>query len=200
MHSFFATVGVGAVVFAATNADDLLLLLAFYSDTAYRGRHIVAGHYAGIIALTALSLAASLVAWTIPRPDLGLLGLIPFGLGLTKLLARRPDAGGALPRWPTRPRGIKALTVAGTVLATGADNLAVNVPLFATRSPREIVLLVTVFLLMAGAWCGFAYVLVRRHTASQSIRRLGARLLPWALMGIGLYVLAEFRPLPLLHR
>lgn len=207
MHSFLATVGVGMFVFAATNVDDLLLLLAFYADATFRGRYIVAGQVTGIAALSGLSLAGALVAWTIPRADLGLLGLVPFALGLRKLLPRRrPDPDGG----PTPPclartgsrvlrAGSKVLTVAGTALATGADNLAVNVPLFATRAPREVVLLIAVFLLMAAAWCGLAFVLVRRHTAGATVRRLGARLLPWALMAVGLLVLAESRPLSLLR-
>ena len=41
-------IGLGVVVFATTNIDDILLLAAFFSDRTLRPRAIVIGQFAGI--------------------------------------------------------------------------------------------------------------------------------------------------------
>jgi len=40
-------------VFAATNVDDIFVLLGFFSDSTFRVRQVVLGQFLGIVALTA---------------------------------------------------------------------------------------------------------------------------------------------------
>src|SRR5262245_13815725 len=79
--SLLSNVGVGIVVFATTNIDDILLLAAFFADRTLPSRAIVVGQFTGIGALTAVSAMAALLALAIPDGWIGLLGLAPLFLG-----------------------------------------------------------------------------------------------------------------------
>src|SRR5262245_53672972 len=73
------------MLFAATNIDDIFVLLGFFSDPKFREHEIVLGQYAGIGVLVLVSIIAALVALVIPRWAVGLLGLAPIAIGIMKL-------------------------------------------------------------------------------------------------------------------
>jgi cadmium resistance protein CadD (predicted permease) len=186
MRDLIVTAGVGVVVFASTNVDDLFVLLAFFSEPRFRGGQVVAGQYLGIIALTVASLLLSMTALVIPSAYVGLLGLVPLGIGLWKLVRRQSGDNDTA----TAPRA-NVLAVAAVTVANGGDNLGVYTPLFATRRPAEIGLLIAVFLLMTALWCAIARGLVRHPAVGAPIRRRGRRLLPWVLIALGAYILVD---------
>ena len=80
-----------AVLFAATNIDDILVLTVLCVSSRATGRprlwHIWAGQYAGFAVLIGASLAAAAGLALVPLHWLWLLGLLPLGLGLYKLAA-----------------------------------------------------------------------------------------------------------------
>ncbi|WP_336208862.1 cadmium resistance transporter [Nonomuraea sp. LPB2021202275-12-8] len=85
----------------------------------------------------------------IPDRWTGLLGLVPFALGVKALVQAVRDgdsgdvavvAGGALP-------------VAAITVANGADNVAVYTPVFRTIGPGASVLTVAVFAAGVALWC-----------------------------------------------
>jgi cadmium resistance protein CadD (predicted permease) len=196
MRDGLLLVGVGAVVFASTNVDDLFVLLGFFSDPRFRARHVVVGQYIGIAALTVASVVLSLAALVILPGYVGLLGVAPLAIGLAKLVRRRSADGD---EWPASPRA-NVLAVAAVTVANGGDNLAVYAPLFATRRPWEIGLLAAVFLVMTGLWCGVARSLIRHPTVGPLIRRYGRVLLPWVLIALGAHILVESGAFRLLSR
>jgi cadmium resistance protein CadD (predicted permease) len=55
---------IGLALFAATNVDDIFVLLTFFADPSFRAWQVVIGQYAGILALVGVSLlgAAGAVA------------------------------------------------------------------------------------------------------------------------------------------
>jgi cadmium resistance protein CadD (predicted permease) len=77
----------GTVTFAATNIDDIFVLMLFFSqvNSRLRPRHIVAGQYLGFTALVAISLLGFLGGLVVPRAWIGLLGLAPILIGVKKL-------------------------------------------------------------------------------------------------------------------
>jgi cadmium resistance protein CadD (predicted permease) len=180
-------VGVGTVVFAATNVDDIFVLLGFFADPRFGLRHVVLGQCLGIAALIAASIVFSLVGLVIPPAYVGLLGVVPLALGLWQLFQRKSPVED---EQPASPRA-NVLAVAAVTVANGGDNLAVYTPLFATRGPWEIALLAAVFLVMTGLWCVVARYLVHHPMLGQPIRKYGRILMPWVLVALGAYILAE---------
>jgi cadmium resistance protein CadD (predicted permease) len=74
--------------FAATNFDDIIVLMVFFANVNanLRRRHIVVGQYLGFTALLLLSLPGLLGGWLVPEQWLALLGLLPIGFGVAQLL------------------------------------------------------------------------------------------------------------------
>lgn len=172
----------GAAAFAATNVDDLLLLIAFFAAGSYRARDVVLGQYAGIGLLFAASAAASLVSLVIPASHLFLLGLVPLLIGLKQLFGKAAQE-------ETVPATSGFLSVAAVTVANGGDNIGVYTPLFATSSAQAISAIGAVFIAMTALWCLAAHWLVQHPGAATSIRRYGPKTMPFVLIGIGAFIL-----------
>lgn len=170
--------------FAATNLDDLFLLVAWFAAGRCRPRDIVLGQYAGIGALFAASAAASMASLFVPVEYLHWLGVLPILIGLHMLL-RGGDTDGA---------GVQAesvASVAAVTVANGADNVGVYVPLFSVASPWTIGIYGVVFAVMIALWCLLARWLVRHPAAGTSLRNWSPPLAPWMLVAIGMWILAR---------
>lgn len=76
------------VLFAATNIDDIFLLLTWFSqrDSKFKSTHIIIGQYLGFIVLVLLSVIGALGALIIPQAWIGLLGLVPIYLGIKAMI------------------------------------------------------------------------------------------------------------------
>lgn len=186
----------GATAFAATNVDDSLLLVLFFSDRRFRIRHVFAGQAVGIGLLVLISLVVALAASAVPGRWVGLLGILPVMIGVRELIARRqgsddapaqPDPGIT----PNRPGKRRAATVAGVTLANGGDNIGVYAPLFAARPLPETALLVVVFAVMLAVWLFAALYLARRSAVAGTLQRAGRVIFPYALIAIGLAIMVE---------
>jgi cadmium resistance protein CadD (predicted permease) len=186
-------IGVGAVVFASTNVDDIVLLSLFFADPELRPRDIVAGQLLGIGALVAASAAAGALGSVVPEGVVALLGLVPLALGLRKLWELRAtdadaadaDAADEIERRP----GVRALAVAAVTVANGGDNLGVYIPLFA-REPAHVPGYAAVFGAMTLLWCLAGYALVRNPVFGPRVRRFGRVVMPLVLVALGLWILA----------
>lgn len=193
MNTLVADLGIGIVVFASTNIDDLFLLAAFFADPQLRHRSIVIGQYLGIGALVVVSALSALLALALADGWVALLGVVPLLMGLTKLLALRTDrvSGGSGSNYPHPERRLSSqvLAVASVTVANGGDNVGVYVPLFATAL-EAIPTYALTFAVMTGVWCALGYLLVNNKVLSGAIRRYGNVILPVVLITLGLYILA----------
>ena len=186
-----AAIAISVVAFASTNVDDIFVLLGFFADPAFRARHVVLGQYLGIGTLVAVSLVCSLIALVIPPGYIGLLGLLPIGIGAKKLWeAWRGGEDSEEERHPA-PGAHKIFAVAAVTIANGGDNIGVYVPMLATRSLNETLVLLAVFAVMTALWCFVAHFLVNHRALGAPIRRYGHLVLPWVLIAIGIGILLE---------
>jgi cadmium resistance protein CadD (predicted permease) len=181
LESVAGAIPAGAAAFAATNVDDLFLLVAWFAAGRTRARSIVAGQYLGIGALFAASAAASAVSLVVPEDWLRWLGLLPLLLGIKLLVSagKEDEAGEAA--------GVGAVTA--VTVANGADNIAVYVPLFANSSALAIALMGAVFAVLLALWCLAARWLVHHPAAGAPLRRHGPPLVPWVLVALGVWIL-----------
>jgi cadmium resistance protein CadD (predicted permease) len=183
-----AQVGIGAMAFASTNLDGLLLLMALHAHGGFSRRAIALGQSVGMGVLVLASLAGAAGASLAPVHWTPWLGLCPLALGVRALFA--PATGPAGLGDASGPGGAgRMLTVAGLTAAAGGDNLGAYIPLFAS-TPGAIPLYLAVFALLTAVWI----LLARRLAASVLGRaRIGlcARvILPLALTALGLRTLA----------
>jgi cadmium resistance protein CadD (predicted permease) len=186
----FAVVLTAAALFAATNADDIVVLTLLSISSRASGQprrwHIWAGQYAGFAILIAVSLAAAAGLTLVPLHWLWLLGLVPLGLGLGKLAAAiRAHRFGQR----ASPAAVTGLTgVIGLTIVNGGDNLSVYIPVFRTSSAAEIAVIIAVFLAGVGLYC-LASIRVAGHRAViQAVQRWGEWIVPVVFILIGFYI------------
>ena len=197
METGFATLLLAAALFAATDVDDLFLLVAFFADPRLRARDVIAGQFLGIGALVAASLAVALLTLAVPLAYVGVLGLVPIGMGIARLVALRKPAQDEAPEGRGAVRG--ALAVAAVTVANGGDNLGVYIPLFAVRPAFDIAVIIAVFVVMTALWCVLARALVHHPALGAPIRRHAPWLTPLVLIAVGLLVIHDAGTLSLLR-
>ncbi|MEU4537448.1 cadmium resistance transporter [Streptosporangium sp. NPDC023825] len=190
------TIGTAAVVFAGTNVDDIVILtvlfLASRAGGVPRPWQVVVGQYAGIAALVTVSAAAALGLAVVPDRWVGLLGLVPFGMGVWGLVkawkawSAGKDGDDGAPRIAS---GV--LSIAGVTIANGADNISVYTPMFRTIGPASSAVTVAVFAVLVAVWCAAASWLGSHRKVVALVERAGAWLVPVVFMVIGAVIVAE---------
>lgn len=184
-------IGIGA--FAATNIDDIFLLMIFFSSLTYPVCQIVVGQYVGIGILVAVSILGSLIALVIPTYIIGLLGIVPIGIGIKNLIEiRKKDKSTSIQNAQENNSYLAFLTIAAVTISNGGDNIGVYVPLFSKYNTiSQITVLTSVFIAMTALWCITAYYLVNHPLLASRIRRIGHIVLPFVLIGLGIYILTD---------
>jgi cadmium resistance protein CadD (predicted permease) len=196
MVDFFGIFGIGTTAFVATNIDDLLILIAFFANSSrFPLPQIVLGQYAGMGALLAISIVGSLIALIVPNNLIGLIGIFPIAIGIKELLELLKNGDNEKStKQLSRSRLIAYLpflTVAA-VTFSGGEEIGVYTSVFATYNEvSEIIIIVLVVMVLTGLWCALAYYLVNRPLIASSIKRTGTIALPFVLIGLGIYILAE---------
>ncbi|MDG4757081.1 cadmium resistance transporter [Micromonospora sp. WMMD710] len=187
MIDLLGTAAGAAVVFAATDIDDIVILTLFFVAARTTGRprpwQIVAGQYLGIGALALASAVVAAGLLVVPDPWTGLLGLLPIALGV-RALRTSDDDGPA-----TVVTG--ALGVAGVTIANGADNVAVYVPVFRALGTSGIAIFLLIFVLLIALWCATAAWLGGHPRVVRLVERAGHWLVPAIFIGIGVVILAS---------
>jgi cadmium resistance protein CadD (predicted permease) len=189
---FLGLVGIGIAAFSATNIDDIFVLMMFFSVLTFPPRHVVFGQYLGIAALTALSTVGALIALVVPQYVIGLMGIVPIAVGILKLTDLRKT--NVVPKEVLKDKktGLAFLSVAAVTFANGGDNIGVYTPLFAKyNTSAEVATLSAVFMAMTAVWCATAYHLVNHPLVAAKVSRVGHIVLPFVLIGLGIYILAE---------
>jgi cadmium resistance transport/sequestration family protein len=196
---------VGITSFIATNLDDIVVLVIFFSQVSatFRRRHIVFGQYLGFIALLLLSLPGYFGGLVLPKAWVGLLGLLPLGVGISQLLnpdTDEPDVQTVSIASESKASigtvmgsllSPQAYQVAAVTIANGGDNIGIYVPLFASSTFPRLAIIVSVFLVLVGVWCWVAERLTRQRAIALLLSRYGHRAIPFVLIGLGLYILID---------
>jgi cadmium resistance protein CadD (predicted permease) len=195
MLDFPALVGIGIAAFVSTNIDDLFILMIFFTTLRLPSVQIILGQYIGMGSLMGVSLVGSLITLIIPRNIIGLIGLFPIALGIKELLEldNKGDEEDEKLTKKLRPKNIQLpfLTVAA-VTFSGSEEIGVYTTLFATNNEVEaIITLVSVTMVITAFWCFMANYLVKHSLLADIFRSIGSRVLPYVLIGFGLYILAE---------
>jgi len=191
--NLIGSAGLGIVLFASTNVDDLLVLIAFFALPRCRARDVVIGQYLGIGALVVVSVVLSLISLVLSPAYVGLLGALPMLIGIQKLIELRRGGNGEVVPAPETGRGAigRIAAVAAATMANGGDNIGAYTPLFATWSAARIAVVVLVFIVMTALWLALAHWLVNHRTVGAPLRRYGHRAVPFVLIALGLFILYE---------
>ncbi|MCC5653797.1 cadmium resistance transporter [Nostoc sp. XA013] len=197
----------GIIAFTATNIDDIIILLIFFSqvDVNFRPRHILLGQYLGFAAIIIASLPGFFGGLVVQREWIGLLGLLPIAIGLQQLIYRKEETATVQIssdfRESTTTNPILSFLlsvlhpqiykVAAVTVANGGDNISIYIPLFAGHDLASLGVILSIFFIMVGVWCAIAYFLSRQPSIAYILSRYGQALVPFVLIGLGLFIMYE---------
>jgi cadmium resistance protein CadD (predicted permease) len=193
---FPALVGIGIAAFVSTNIDDLFILMVFFATLRFPSFQIVLGQYTGMWSLMGVSLAGSLITLVFPRNLIGLIGLFPIAIGIKELLELhkkddKEDDDKLAKKLRSKKIQLPFLTVA-SVTFSGSEEIGIYTSLFATNNEAAaIIILISVVMVLTAFWCFLANYLVKHSFLADIFRSMGSRVLPYVLIGLGLYILAE---------
>lgn len=185
------TLATAAGMFVGTNVDDLIVLTVLFLSSRAQGTpkagQIWAGQYLGIAVLVVVSALAALGLSIVPDQWVGLLGLVPFALGVRGLARAVRDGGSGEPA--AVATGVAS--VAAITIANGADNVAVYTPVFRTIGAGATLLTVAVFAAGVALWCSAGSWLGSHHKVIDLVERYGRWLVPGVFMLIGALIVLE---------
>ena len=191
-------IAIGVAAFAATNIDDIFVLMMFFSYSSsmtFPVKQVVLGQYIGIGLLVAISALGSFISLAVPTYIIALLGIVPIVIGLKKLVVFRKknesNSKQAIIQ-NKKKNNLAFAAVAAVIFSNGGDNIGVYTPLFAKyNSLSQITALATIFMAMTAVWCITAYYLVNHPLVASKIRHIGHIIIPFVLIGLGIYILTE---------
>ena len=191
-------IAIGVAAFAATNIDDIFVLMMFFSpyssSMTFPVKQVVLGQYIGIGLLVAISALGSFISMAVPTYVIALLGIVPIVIGVKKLIMfrKKNESNSKQAVQNKKKNNLVFAAVAAMTFSSGGDNIGVYTPLFAKyNSLSQITALATIFMAMTAVWCIAAYYLVNHPLVASKIRRIGHIILPLVLIGLGIYILTE---------
>ncbi|MBD2664043.1 cadmium resistance transporter [Richelia sinica FACHB-800] len=198
MDELFTSIITGVAAFSATNIDDLVILLVFFTQVNdnFRSWQVVCGQYLGFTILLILSLPGLLGGLILPPELIGLLGLVPLAIGISSLVNQEL---GSLPEETSEITLSKTsisehflspqiYTVALVTIANGSDNISIYIPLFSSTNLAGFILIIFVFFCLLAIWCYAAYKLTHQRKIADFFTKYGNYLVPFVLMGLGLVI------------
>ncbi|HLO86763.1 MAG TPA: cadmium resistance transporter [Nostocaceae cyanobacterium] len=209
MNGLVTAISTGAAAFSATNIDDLVILTLFFSqvNAHFRRLHIILGQYLGFTALIIASLPGFFGGLILPRPWIGLCGLVPIIVGIKCLLSTEEEESEAVtPEIKDSPQSLltkffnlQTYSVAAVTFANGSDNISIYVPMFASSTWESLLIILAVFFLMVGVLCYVAYKLTHNQAIALLFQKYGNHLMPFVLMGLGVFIVLSSGSLTLLN-
>lgn len=181
LTSVFASI----VAYISTNIDDifvLMILLASATGTAKRKR--IAGHFLGVGMITVISMLGAFGLQNLPMKYVGLLGLVPIGLGIKACFDKDDDD-------ETASKGAGVFSMAMITLGNGADNVGVYIPLFTGFSVSERIWAIVVFVLMTVVWVWLANSLAEFPKVKAIIEKYKRIAIPVVFIALGVFIILD---------
>jgi cadmium resistance transport/sequestration family protein len=205
MNWFLTAISTGVVAFSATNIDDIVILLLFFSqvnNTTFTHSQIVVGQYLGFTALVVASLPGLFGGFVIPQNWIGLLGLIPIAIGISSLVNWEDKSVAEVSKETEHEDSLftnflspQISSVASVTFANGSDNISVYLPLFASNDIASVLVIITVFFILIGVWCYAVYKLTYQREIAFVMTRYGNYFIPFILIGLGAFMVLKSRAL-----
>ena len=190
MSDALAVIAVTAGAFVATNLDNLLLLVALYARYNDRPRQVAAGYVGGMLMVGLIAFIIGKIAGNAPVEYLGLLGVVPLGIGVWSLIRLLRPA--AAPSSAAASAGGAALaTTMTTQLSNGTDTVITFGILFADSSAAGDNLVGLAFCGMLFVFAAMAFGATRHGWLRRPIERYARYVTPFILIAVGLFVLSN---------
>lgn len=207
MSEIVTAITTGITAFSATNIDNLVILMLFFAQVSatFCRRHILIGLYLGFSAMIVASLPGFFGGLILPQTWIALLGFVPIAIGLSRLLKREEDSSQVSEQTGQSDHSpiagflsAQTFSVAAIMFANGSDNIGVYVPIFANSDLDSLLVILGVFFLLLAVEYYAADQLTRQPAIGDVLTRYGNMLVPFVLIGLGVFIVWESVTLTLL--
>ncbi len=177
------------IAYISTNIDDIFVIMILLAQAAKGAKgQLIAGHFLGVGIVTAISMLGAFGLQNLPLKYVGILGLVPIGLGIKAWLDHKkgaddddaPDA-----------KGVSLLSMAMITLGNGADNVGVYIPLFTGFTGMERIGAVVVFAVLTALWAFFANSLAEFPKVKTAVGKYKHIVIPAVFILLGVYIILD---------
>jgi cadmium resistance protein CadD (predicted permease) len=193
MSNLVGIVPIAVGAYFATNMDNFILLAALLARYRRQTVNVVAAYFTCMLILGIVGFGVSEIANYVPIRNLGLLGIVPIYIGVVELVrihrGREKIAVATVISLESNHKVF--LTTLISQLGNGADTILIFGILFADSTPAADALIMSTLAAMAIIFVLVAMYVVRHPTISSVISRYAHRVLPFILIIVGAYVLAN---------
>ena len=180
--------------FVATNLDNLVLLVVMLGADAQNRAAVILGFLAAAICVLCLSAIGAVIGANLDPGLIGYLGLAPLLMGIYLLYklfrGDKPDD----PSTGDSNSGGQVSGLLGSFLlmsSNSGDSVAIFFPLLAESGRDALLWIVSTFLLCALLWAALAWGIADQPRIARRIEKVGEKLVPWIMIGMGVYILLD---------
>ena len=179
-----ASIFTSIVAYISTNIDDIFVIMILLAQAARgtKGR-LIAGHFLGVVILTAISVLGALGLQNLPLKYVGILGLVPIGLGIKAWFNQDSEEMEAT--------AVGLLSMAMITLGNGADNIGVYIPLFTGFSSAERIGAVIAFVCLTALWVFLANTLAEFPKVKSVIDKYKTIAIPVVFIALGVFIILD---------
>lgn len=212
--ALFETLQIALGAGLATTFDDNLYLTGFFGESSrtFRPLHVIVGELLGFTFLLSVSLIGVPLGLVFTPQKVGLLGLMPILIGVMNLLNyRKQRSTGKQRQFPGHSLSSHRAhyfesgraTVLGVLrqrqtydvflvsVSSGGNNLSIYIPLFASLSIVDTLIVVPVFYAYIAAWLFLSFALTRAPGLALVLNRYAPLFFPFILIWLGCRILLD---------
>ena len=193
MNSLIVIVPIAAGAYVATNLDNFILLVAMLARYRNHRSIVVAAYIACMLIFGFVGFLIGKASDVVPVEYLGLLGFVPVSIGAVELVNLRRGKARVTVVEEKSTDGVKEVfaTTLFSQLGNGADTIVVFGVLFADSLPFADILIILTLAAMAVIFVLVGIYAVRHPALSEWIDRYAYRAMPFVLIIVGVYIVAN---------
>jgi len=193
MNSLIAIIPIAAGAYVATNLDNLILLVSLLARYRNHTSIVVAGYFACMLVLGLVGYSIGEAANILPVEYLGLLGFVPISIGAYELLQVHGGKAKITMANSKSVDGVQKVFLATLIsqLSNGADTVVVFGVLFTDSNAPADILIILTLVAMAVIFVLVGIYAVHHPALSKWIDRYAYRAMPFVLISVGIYILAN---------
>jgi cadmium resistance protein CadD (predicted permease) len=186
--------GLVATGFIVTNTDNLVILAVLLGANPKRRSAVLVGFFAAVIAVICISAIGIAIGSILGGRLIGYLGFAPLLIGCHMLYSAYRGRGLESSRVePLIDRAEPRVWLSTFLLLLGnsGDSVAVFLPLLADSGRQAPLLFIGCYLAMSLVCAGLSCLIAGRRRLAQHIEKRAGAVLPWFMIGMGLYILSN---------
>jgi cadmium resistance protein CadD (predicted permease) len=193
VNSLIAIVPIAAGAYVATNLDNYILLVSLLARYRNQTTNVVVGYFVCMMIFGFTGYWIGAAASVAPVEYVGFLGIVPISIGTYELVQlRRGSVKATVATDKSAGGGQKAfMTTLISQLGNGADTIVILGVLFADSTPSADMLIILTLAAMAVTFVIVGIYTVRHPALSKWVSRYAHRAMPFILIVVGVYVLAN---------